>query len=52
MTGCPLHWRDSPLASRVSRGDLCGPPMMLKACMDMLDNLGVEPENILFDDFC
>ena len=30
---------------------LCGPPMMIKACMDMLDNLGVEPENILFDDF-
>ncbi len=30
---------------------LCGPPMMLKACMDMLDGLGVEPENILFDDF-
>ena len=30
---------------------LCGPPMMLKACMQMLDGLGVEPENILFDDF-
>ena len=30
---------------------LCGPPLMLKACMDMLDSLGVEPENILFDDF-
>ncbi len=30
---------------------LCGPPMMLKACMNMLDGLGVEPENILFDDF-
>ena len=30
---------------------LCGPPMMLKACMDMLDGLGVEPENILYDDF-
>ncbi|MEL7058895.1 MAG: NADH:ubiquinone reductase (Na(+)-transporting) subunit F [Acidobacteriota bacterium] len=30
---------------------LCGPPMMLKACMDMLDDLGVEKENILFDDF-
>jgi Na+-transporting NADH:ubiquinone oxidoreductase subunit F len=30
---------------------LCGPPMMLKACMSMLDALGVEPENILFDDF-
>jgi len=25
--------------------------MMLKACMDVLDNLGVEPENTLFDDF-
>ena len=30
---------------------LCGPPLMLKACMDMLDALGVEPDNILFDDF-
>ena len=30
---------------------LCGPPMMLKACMDMLHGLGVEPENILFDEF-
>ncbi len=30
---------------------LCGPPMMLKACMDMLDSLGVESDNILFDDF-
>jgi Na+-transporting NADH:ubiquinone oxidoreductase subunit F len=30
---------------------LCGPPMMLKACMEMLDSLGVERENILFDDF-
>ena len=30
---------------------LCGPPLMLKACLGMLDDLGVEPENILFDDF-
>ncbi|MEQ8278975.1 MAG: NADH:ubiquinone reductase (Na(+)-transporting) subunit F [Deltaproteobacteria bacterium] len=30
---------------------LCGPPMMLKACMSMLDDLGVEPEMIAFDDF-
>lgn len=30
---------------------LCGPPLMLQACMKMLDDLGVEPENILFDDF-
>ncbi len=30
---------------------LCGPPMMLKACFKLLDDLGVEQENILFDDF-
>jgi Na+-transporting NADH:ubiquinone oxidoreductase subunit F len=30
---------------------LCGPPLMLKACREMLDSLGVEPENIAFDDF-
>ncbi|MCB1199078.1 MAG: NADH:ubiquinone reductase (Na(+)-transporting) subunit F [Leptospiraceae bacterium] len=30
---------------------LCGPPMMLSAVMKMLDELGVEPENIKFDDF-
>ncbi|NJL28431.1 MAG: NADH:ubiquinone reductase (Na(+)-transporting) subunit F [Thermoanaerobaculia bacterium] len=30
---------------------LCGPPLMLQACMKMLDDLGVEKENILFDDF-
>ena len=30
---------------------LCGPPMMNQAIFEMLDNLGVEPENIHFDDF-
>ncbi|WP_303721530.1 NADH:ubiquinone reductase (Na(+)-transporting) subunit F [Malonomonas rubra] len=30
---------------------MCGPPMMNKAAGEMLYNLGVEPENILFDDF-
>ncbi|MEF3253940.1 MAG: NADH:ubiquinone reductase (Na(+)-transporting) subunit F, partial [Deferribacterales bacterium] len=30
---------------------LCGPPMMLKAVLEMLDNLGVEKKNIRFDDF-
>ena len=30
---------------------LCGPPLMLQACMQMLDGLGVERDNILFDDF-
>jgi len=30
---------------------LCGPPLMLQACKQMLGDLGVEPENILADDF-
>lgn len=30
---------------------ICGPPMMMTACFKMLDDLGVEPENIAFDDF-
>ena len=30
---------------------ICGPPMMLQAVRTMLDNLGVEPENVAFDDF-
>lgn len=30
---------------------LCGPPMMLKAVRKMLDDLGVDSENVLFDDF-
>jgi Na+-transporting NADH:ubiquinone oxidoreductase subunit F len=30
---------------------LCGPPMMNQAVFDMLDSLGVESENIHFDDF-
>ena len=30
---------------------ICGPPMMLTACKNMLDGLGVEPDMIDFDDF-
>jgi len=30
---------------------LCGPPQMLRACQRMLSDLGVEQENVLFDDF-
>jgi Na+-transporting NADH:ubiquinone oxidoreductase subunit F len=30
---------------------ICGPPMMLEAVVAMLHNLGVEDDNILFDDF-
>lgn len=30
---------------------ICGPPMMLQACTNMLTDLGVEPEMIRYDDF-
>jgi Na+-transporting NADH:ubiquinone oxidoreductase subunit F len=30
---------------------ICGPPIMLQCVRDMLDDLGVEPENVAFDDF-
>jgi Na+-transporting NADH:ubiquinone oxidoreductase subunit F len=30
---------------------MCGPPMMAQAVQNMLEDLGVEPENIAFDDF-
>ncbi|NKB88347.1 MAG: NADH:ubiquinone reductase (Na(+)-transporting) subunit F [Acidobacteria bacterium] len=30
---------------------ICGPPMMLQACRHMTESLGVEPENVLYDDF-
>jgi Na+-transporting NADH:ubiquinone oxidoreductase subunit F len=30
---------------------ICGPPMMNDAVIKMLSDLGVEPENVLFDDF-
>lgn len=30
---------------------ICGPPIMNKSVIDMLEELGVEPENIHYDDF-
>ncbi len=30
---------------------LCGPPALVASVIRMLDNLGVEPENIFYDDF-
>ncbi|MCA9063002.1 MAG: NADH:ubiquinone reductase (Na(+)-transporting) subunit F, partial [Planctomycetaceae bacterium] len=30
---------------------ICGPPLMLQACRKLLDDLGVEADNIAFDDF-
>ncbi len=46
---------DNYLASHPAPEDcefyMCGPPMMNKAAGEMLYNLGVEHENILYDDF-
>jgi Na+-transporting NADH:ubiquinone oxidoreductase subunit F len=46
---------DNYLASHPAPEDcefyMCGPPMMNKAATEMLYSLGVEEENILFDDF-
>jgi Na+-transporting NADH:ubiquinone oxidoreductase subunit F len=30
---------------------LCGPPVMIAACRKMLDDLGVDPSNVRYDDF-
>ena len=30
---------------------LCGPPVMVKAVRNMLDNLGVDPDNVFFDEY-
>lgn len=30
---------------------MCGPPMMVKCVVDLLDSLGVAPESILYDNF-
>lgn len=30
---------------------MCGPPMMSASVVKMLDDLGVPPENILYDNF-
>lgn len=44
------HLKDHP-APEDCEYYICGPPMMLKACQKMLDDLGVETENIAYDDF-
>ncbi|MEM6791133.1 MAG: NADH:ubiquinone reductase (Na(+)-transporting) subunit F [Myxococcota bacterium] len=47
--------RDQYLARHEAPEDceyyLCGPPMMNRAVIGMLHDLGVEPENIMLDDF-
>jgi Na+-transporting NADH:ubiquinone oxidoreductase subunit F len=30
---------------------MCGPPIMNQSVISMLENMGVEPENIMLDDF-
>jgi Na+-transporting NADH:ubiquinone oxidoreductase subunit F len=44
------HLRDHPTPEDVEYY-LCGPPVMIEACRKMLDDLGVPPTNIWFDDF-
>ena len=44
------YLRDHPAPEDVNYY-LCGPPMMTQAVFDMLDSLGVEQENIHYDDF-
>jgi Na+-transporting NADH:ubiquinone oxidoreductase subunit F len=45
-----LYLKDHP-APEDCEYYLCGPPLMIAAVVEMLDGLGVEPENILYDDF-
>lgn len=44
------HLRDHPAPEDIEYY-LCGPPLMIGACRRMLDSLGVDPGNVLFDDF-
>lgn len=44
------HLRDH-LAPENCEFYLCGPPLMIDAVLAMLDEAGVEPESIFFDDF-
>ena len=34
-----------------SHGELCGPPLMIKACKRILENLGVPERQIAYDEF-
>ncbi len=47
--------RDRYLAGHSAPEDceyyLCGPPVMMRALRNMLDSLGVDPDNIFFDEF-
>ena len=45
-----LYLKDHP-APEDCEYYLCGPPMMVAAVTHLLDDLGVEKENVLFDDF-
>ena len=46
----PNYLKDHPAPEDVNYY-ICGPPMMLAAVSEMLDSLGVESENIHYDDF-
>ncbi|MFN2353020.1 MAG: NADH:ubiquinone reductase (Na(+)-transporting) subunit F, partial [Desulfopila sp.] len=44
------YLKDHPAPEDI-RYYMCGPPMMTKSVLEMLDNLGVEKDNIRYDDF-
>jgi Na+-transporting NADH:ubiquinone oxidoreductase subunit NqrF len=44
------HLRDHPNA-RGAEYYLCGPPLMIKACLKMLGELGVPETHISYDEF-
>jgi Na+-transporting NADH:ubiquinone oxidoreductase subunit F len=45
-----LYLKDHP-APEDCEYYLCGPPALVASVVKMLDNLGIEPENIFYDDF-
>jgi Na+-transporting NADH:ubiquinone oxidoreductase subunit F len=44
------HLKDHPAPEDVEFY-LCGPPVMIAACRKMVDDLGVDPSNVRYDDF-
>lgn len=47
---CEMYLKNHPAPEDINYY-LCGPPMMNDSILGMLESLGVEPENIHFDDF-
>lgn len=50
QVACDLYLNKHPEPEEIEYY-LCGPPLMLKAALNMLEGLGVEPDMIAYDDF-